>query len=165
MSGGISLSWHTDILSLTVKYSLHTNGMPKHCGSIPCLSVCLVFFPPPFTAVLSLNVKRRVECKLQADGCRARGCRLVCRLCAGVYCCYHRNKKKGQLDCLVCVYTFPVFKREATKPQSAALKLRVCVFGWRSESDRSRSRRSNIVCDPLFLVGSFWAILKQRRSS
>lgn len=60
---------------------------------------------------------------MQAAGRRASSERTR-SLCAVVYLCYRLNEK-GQLAPL-SVYTFP-YLREGTKPESAALKLCVCV--------------------------------------
>lgn len=89
---------------------------------------------------------------VQAAGRRALSERTL-SLCAVVYLCYRLNEK-GQLAPLP-VYTFP-YLREATKPESAALKLCVCSAGGLEVTEAE----DQILFMIPFLAGSFWASLK-----
>lgn len=90
---------------------------------------------------------------MQAAGRRALSERTL-SLCAVVYLCCRLNEK-GQLAPL-SVYTFP-YLREATKPESAALKLCVCSAGGLEVTEAE----DQILFMVPFLAGSFWASLKK----
>lgn len=89
---------------------------------------------------------------VQAAGRRAVNERTV-SLCAVVYLCYCLNEK-GQLAPL-SVYTFP-YLREATKPESAALKLCVCSAGGLEVTEAE----DQILFMIPSLARSFWASLR-----
>lgn len=72
-------------------------------------------------------------------------------LCAVVY----RLNEKGQ-SAFLSVYTFP-YLREATKPESAALKLCVCVCS--TGGLEVTEAGDQILFMIPFLAGSFWASL------
>lgn len=90
---------------------------------------------------------------VQAAGRRALSERTL-SLCAVVYLCYRLNEK-GQLAPL-SVYTF-LYLREATKPESAALKLCVCSAGGLEVTEAE----DQILFMIPFLAGSFWSKLKK----
>lgn len=119
----------------------------RSCPSSICLSTFFLSPPPQpprtFTPVLSFNIKRCVECRLQADGAEREDAAFVWR-CLPLL----QSKWKRPVGSSVCVYlSISEGGNKAWKCCPQALCVRVCVFGWRSRSDRSR--RSNIVYNSL----------------
>lgn len=132
--------------SLSFKYSRDTNRIPQHCASISVLP-SLRFFSHPRPASISEGAQ-------SADQRWARGH----RLCALLFTfCLTSEWKKGQSPPPPA--SASPHPREATKPKECCPQA-VCVFCWRSASNRST--RSNVVYEPPPLAGSFWARTKKK---
>ncbi len=133
--------------------------MPQHCVSISvrfsiCLSIFLSAAPPPLPHLLRLRLCRLlISNSAWSAGCRQTGVEredavFVCR-CLPLL----PSKWKRPVGSSVCVY---LSLSEGSNKAWKCCPQAVCVFGWRSGSDRSR--RSNIVYDSLprrFILGKF----------